>query len=534
MTDRSSMVEATSAVAAMDGDPFVAERDSRRRAMLAKTVHATDIYFYEFHETVKLGDLPKLMTTLARRVDIDPNGVTAWHENPLATAVSSGDLDVVRFLLTLGADPNADNGVSLRGECCATALHTAVEMICPPNLDLLRLLLDSGADVNARYFGIDPGGRPIHAPICSLLLFEPLKALPATFEPSHFAALDLFLSYGLDLNMPQALPSFAMWAAYSQNVEMLKWALDRGARFADGEDPFSWYNGDDEIFQCLINSGHAHLNLSALSFVTYGPEWGLTKDAAQERIEFLISSLPNPPEPQVMVKALCAAVRQGDYLMTKLWIERGVDINGIDGDQTPLLVAISHLDQISSDLFLVVLLLEKGADVNCQKVHRGLLRNGHSPLHEAALQHNPRLLRILLAAGADTEARSSSNQIPLHCVANNLIDFSCYSPEQRPYHERVLASAQLLVGVTRDIDAVDAAGYTVLHYLVLWLGKPTRGEMASILLDRGVSTDVRNNEGLTAPELCQQRHGVTMDVWMAVGEGPRTWEVVFVMPGYGP
>jgi hypothetical protein len=81
----------------------------------------------------------------ARRSD----GVT-----PLVLAVRSRNFDVVKFLISKGADVNVNNGFRN-----ATLLH---EVARKGDIELVQLLISKGANVNARGDGLIQGGTPLH------------------------------------------------------------------------------------------------------------------------------------------------------------------------------------------------------------------------------------------------------------------------------------------------------------------------------------------------------------------------------------
>ena len=93
--------------------------------------------------------------------DADENGDTA-----LMYAVQNNNIELVRLLLENGADVNIEN------EQAETALHYAAEQ--QVNLQILELLLNRGADPNSKDF---IGNTPLHIsiqnhnlPLCQLLL----------------------------------------------------------------------------------------------------------------------------------------------------------------------------------------------------------------------------------------------------------------------------------------------------------------------------------------------------------------------------
>ena len=120
---------------------------------------------------------------------------------PLMAAALYGDAALVKRLLTAGADPNAANSAG------ATALMWAV-----PDPDKMRLLLDAGADVNARSE-------------------DRRSALVVTSGIVGAApALRLLLEYGADLSVWQATdPSPLREAARADDAEMFHLLLEYGA-----------------------------------------------------------------------------------------------------------------------------------------------------------------------------------------------------------------------------------------------------------------------------------------------------------------
>jgi len=96
----------------------------------------------------------------------------------LVCAVRTGNMKIVQYLLTRGADVNAPPA-KFYGR---TALQAAAEHI-PANVDLVRLLIEKGADVNG------PAAK-----------FNGLTALQVAAARGHFQIALLFLEAGADVN----------------------------------------------------------------------------------------------------------------------------------------------------------------------------------------------------------------------------------------------------------------------------------------------------------------------------------------------
>lgn len=112
---------------------------------------------------------------------------------------------------------------------------------------------------------------------------------------------------------------------------------------------------------------------------------------------------------------LLAAASANDLDMVRLFIEKGVDANqATPNGYTPLQLAAG-----AENLAMVKLLLAKGADVNAAtmgalEVRKGPLALNHlTPLMDAAPYGTPELLRTLLDAGAQVNAKDIRDMTPM-------------------------------------------------------------------------------------------------------------------------
>jgi len=102
---------------------------------------------------------------------------------------------------------------------------------------------------------------------------------------------------------------------------------------------------------------------------------------------------------------LHSLVHWSKHESVKAEIERGMDINEVAGNLTPLELAIHN-----HDVAMVDILIRAGADVN-----QGHVKTGRRPLHSAATMSDLRIMDLLLDAGADVEGcRETSTPL---CVA---------------------------------------------------------------------------------------------------------------------
>ena len=109
-----------------------------------------------------------------------------------------------------------------------------------------------------------------------------------------------------------------------------------------------------------------------------------------------------------------AAQANPNALIVQALISGGADIEATTStywDQTPLFFAASN--NVSATKTLV----DSGASINARD------SSGETPLHSAARSADPRLINILVAAGADVEARTTRyGRTPLHVAAKESKD----------------------------------------------------------------------------------------------------------------
>ena len=114
---------------------------------------------------------------------------------------------------------------------------------------------------------------------------------------------------------------------------------------------------------------------------------------------------------------LHCAVDHGHLEIVRLLLERGADVEAHDthpqGGGTPLLLAAYSTLSTEGELLAVTeLLLASGADINAR------MKSGEIPLHRAALNNYTRIAQALLDGGADINCQDTDNRdTPLHVAA---------------------------------------------------------------------------------------------------------------------
>jgi ankyrin repeat protein len=291
----------------------------------------------------------------------------------LVQAVKNGDLDKVKTLSAQGADVNAEVdgravlmwAVDPRNRMRAwPMLKESVQKACSRsvNRDLVKFLVDQGADVNAK----DSGGYT--APMCAA-------------QMADLAIVKYLVDKGADVNTRwEGRYDYA--AASGQNMWGPCWALQEPALALAAE------SESVEIMEFLIDKG-ADMNVKdecGCTALLRAVQWGRPHVA-----KFLIKK---GADLNVRDKkgetALTAAHERGHLEIVKHLIGKGADTN-MKGDYgiTALMKAAG-----SGNLELVKLLIEKGADVNARN------NDGKTALSLASALNRTAIVQYLKAHGA--------------------------------------------------------------------------------------------------------------------------------------
>ena len=354
--------------------------------------------------------------------------------HPIHEAVQSGDLDAVRTLL------DADASLVNRGDALGRRpLHYAVENVANNGTEMLDLLLDRGADIDATGFSSDDrlggqGFRPValalwqhpywpqrndcdtarrlldrgaeytttiaaalgdeqrvrellHRDASLANELEPggKRPISAAAERNHAAIVDLLLDAGADPNLPEG-PNcprgFALWAASrfghrAVAERLLKAGADPNAMVESSGTPTSSAADDDMRALMYCHGGR-------MDFM--GHFWKGNIDALAALLD---------AKPELFDEAVCAdgftmCVSEGHEWIIRLMLSRGLRV--------PAVVTVCQT-YLWRNLDLARLLLEHDMDAdvpNWQQVR---------PLHHMAAKGEIAAARLFLEFGADPFAR---------------------------------------------------------------------------------------------------------------------------------
>jgi ankyrin repeat protein len=382
----------------------------------------------------------KLLLQHGAKVDVgDKFGYT-----PLYYAMWSEEKDAIKALISSGADVNV-----LPSENDDPPLVYAV---WEGNREAVKVLIDAGADVNYK----DEGWTPLHwairsanAELAKLFIGKGVK-IPAFHKAVLEGDLDgakQLIESGMDVDIRDNVGCTpAYWALSVGRIEIFEYLLNKGAdinaktnagrtlllqastagytdivrqlitkgvdiniKDKHGLTPLqrAAYKGHTEIVKLLIDKG-ADVNVMAKNGTH--PLGDAAFNGHEEVVRLLLASGADANlHSENRGAALHAAARNGYSTILDILIANGADVNLNAIRGTPLHRAIYGLANAKDiKVEIVKKLLAKGADVNTKEPQRG-----RTPLHIAALRGRLKAAELLIAAGADLNAKDNGGRTPL-------------------------------------------------------------------------------------------------------------------------
>jgi ankyrin repeat protein len=442
------------------------------------------------------------------QLDADPNmGLTPESESvgwsPLVVAAEKGFTCCVKLLLEHNAHPNiagpsgpTDNGTALRYaaidghvECCRVLLIEGgadpnSPLIQPPIivqtvahlstdkaevcLELLKLLIDNGADVNAR----DWKGSPV---LSRIRIYDNVESI-----------YELLLDRGADVNLPDGIGRTPLFhAAHLPKPALVKLLLTRGAEVnAVDEDGFSPLHAgipSPEVVRLLLEHG-ANPALfqgpSGFTPVAYAASYAEYLDSLKLLIQH---NAPLEADSGKGDTPLRLALSDGSAAAVRALAEAGANLQHTDKHGTPVL---HHAVACGSDKLGAILEFLDRLDLNqtdskgrtilyCGRIDLSSFKrvitagaainardfDGYTPLAIQAMLGNIQHAKHLLTHGADVNLLSKHHGGPLHLAARYTSD---------------LAMVKLLVEHGADVNLAAPVPGTPLAAVCLYSDPTTR------------------------------------------------------------
>jgi ankyrin repeat protein len=329
-------------------------------------------------EAVKLGNLELVEQLLDAGADVDsPNGD---GQTALMLAARVGSLEIAQLLVERGADVNAKE--AWRDQ---TALMWAVDGNHP---ELTQLLVDNGADVNARASANEWDSQITSEPRAQYRPVGGLTTLVYAARSGCTRCVRSLVAAGADVDKPTPEGMTPLMIAIdNQRYDTARLLLDEGAN----PHVWDWYGRTALYVAVDMSSFRGRQSHPTASSET----------SANDVIRLLLEGGVNP-NPQMNMHRPSRGGNIGrfaDELLTT--------------GTTPLLRAA-----IGADVDAVRLLLEHGALVDLPNVHGitplmaaagHVSGRGGRPDSEQAQARAIELLEMLLAAGADINAKITDN-----------------------------------------------------------------------------------------------------------------------------
>ena len=402
------------------------------------------------------------------------NWLFAQSQNTIIEAVKKNDLSSLRILLDSGENVNA---VDPDG---SIALHWAVHN---DSLEIVQLLLSAGSDVNAKNrYGVAPlslaANNGSASMVKSLLdrgafantvMAEDESVLMTAARAGVEEVVNLLISAGANVNARESWrgQTALMWAAAEGNLEVLELLVSEGADVSARSDKgftpllFAAREGETSVVHSLIKNG-APVSEALPSREAVVTENGMSSAA------------------QTGMTPLLLAIGSAHFETAALLLELGADPNAAPLGWAPIhqITWIRKAGQAGSNnpapqgsgklgsLEFTRKLVESGADINAKVTKRppvgvsDLNMRGGTAFLLAARTADIDLMRLLVDLGANPHETNDDLSTPLMVAAG----LGTGAPGEDPgTEEEVLEAVKYALSLGEDINAVDVMGNTAMH-----------------------------------------------------------------------
>jgi uncharacterized protein len=403
----------------------------------------------------------------------DADGTT-----PLEWAVYNDDLPAAQRLLHAGADAKAANRYGVTPLSLAATNRNAA---------MAEALLNAGADANA-------------------------KVLMTAARTGNPEIVRLLIEHGADVNARGEVygETALIWAAQENHAEAAEVLIAHGADVNARTNP-------------LERSKDRFGLEGVLTILPHGSWTPLMYTARQGSLETARSLVTggaslNLTDPDGST-ALVLAIINGHYDTAAVLAERGADPNIADTAGMAALYATVDMNTLGevyghparptgskvTALELMKVLLEHGANPNArlksptlQRAHtpgEPTLSEGTTPLMRAAKNGDAAALRLLLDHGAEVDARQKNGTTALMFAAGLGFGTGTFANDYATEGE-LLESVKVLMAAGADVNAVNEAGETPLHF-----GAHASDDIVRFLAESGAKLDVKDKQGRTPVEM---------------------------------
>lgn len=416
-------------------------------------------------------------------IDESPKPPTTHPTRPQASALYYSTLCGFPWLAEHLID-NRSMDVNARGGRYVTPLHAALNKGAKEHLDIARLLIEHGADVNAQ-------DDEASSPLRMALDFKQFEVVPPLLRkgadanvrlnghsestPLHIAScsghpivVQLLLEYGAEVNVWDGKGRTPLHIASnngdSNAVQMLlEYRADVTSRDKKGCTPLHLVSikGNLEIVKLLVEHD-ADVNARDGKLLT--PLHLASANGNRKVAELLITHGADvKARDNKSSTPLHLASLNGYFDLADLLVTHDADVNAQDNrSRTPL-----HLASDNGSIKLVELLIQHGADVDA-------VDNTHStPLHVASRREPSEVMKYLLEHGAMPDVQNDNGRTPLHIATQ----------------EGAFEVARCLLACGADPNVADGDRRTPLHVA----SKNDSSKLVRLLMDHGADPYAQDN-----------------------------------------
>lgn len=316
----------------------------------------------------------------------------ALAESLLHTAIEFDNIRAVKTILATGVDPNC---------CGANSVDSPLQQaLSNENIDIARLLIDAGADVNANASTWGWYNDPLQI---------------ATMK-GNTKLVDMVLAAGARINTVNGHGHCALnLAIQNRNIEVVQILLEKGTdidfmnEYEKDALHFAAIGGRIDIVKILLAAG-ADVNVEG-SYGSTVLEKGVLSGSHEMALYILDAGAHD------MRNAFCIAVAENDTKMVQILLNAGAAIDDpSDEGSTALTVAI-----LNENIEVARMLLKSNANVNGRQ-STDCDFYPVTPLQAAALKTMTGLARDLIKAGANVNAPAPSEDASLESFEGEFLD----------------------------------------------------------------------------------------------------------------
>ena len=317
------------------------------------------------HKAARIGDLAGLKTIVEAGGDLESKDASGW--SPLVRAAYEGHLDIVKYLLDTGVDAKSTDGTSALFWAASEGRLGAVKSLVEAGADMNTQVGDYGQTPLAEAVGNNKNDVASYLVEkgADVNLWDKEKWWsPLMSAASRLDLVKLLVSHGADVNARNESGHTPLSrAVQGQRLEVVKYLMGEGAdkdinaADADGMTPLMWARRD--IAEYLLENGadvNARKNDGSTTLMMAVKEGEI--DFAKHLLRYGadINARNNEGETPLMK----AFWREQHSDMVQWLVANGADVNASRPDgQTPLMYAAQ-----GGEVFDVEFLIESGANVN--------------------------------------------------------------------------------------------------------------------------------------------------------------------------